>query len=565
MFNRSVCAVLALGVAGCVVNGKKMFGFGGASTSSSSGGPTSSGPAPDPSEPGTSLPAVKAGPAPASYAWCKDVQSDDDLERALGDDFDSALPAISASLCKPEDDKTRAARDQIEARRQAWMAKLQLTEADWATDVVEWGNIDYSMRNTPYISPNHKAAWSTIGPVEQFALIAIDTGMSDNFALQNGAETYMADAFKPTESGRLAYVIECIDSDDVRPVLWATCQADIEALDFKKIAAELRADSGRSMKDRMVVRRAYYKLQARLATHSARVKELFAKDPAYGKMFEIAKAARKAWQDQVKSRADALAVVATMDDARVTNSKKALDGCHDRAWPHFTAAVAQLGAKRFENIKDDRKNGVTFTENALGSVLATPEGYLAANALISCQGKQYDYLNKNLGDGLAYSPGFRGPRTAAMTAIRAANLELDERGAKISYPSFNLPLAIDNSPKTKGDGYVKGVIASVKAEGDLVKITFPKSSGTQEYCASSRKTGRISRVDSSGNVYYESVCLKYETERIDTTPDPVTVDKRYAAGLKPGMYVATVGGIVEAVWAKSSSTMPTAAFGALLK
>lgn len=562
MFNRSVCAVLALGVAGCVVNGKKVFDLGG---SSSGSGPTSSGSPPPAPPPGPGLPAVKSGPAPASYAWCKDVQSDDDLERAMGDNFDWALPAISGSLCKPEDDKTRAARDQLEARRQAWMAKLQLTEADWATDVIEWGNIDFSQRNTPYISPNHKAAWSTIGPVEQFALIAIDTGMSNSFALQNGAKTYMADAFKPTEAGRLAYVIECIDSDDVRPVMWATCQADIDALDFKKIAAELRADSGRSMHDRMVVRRAYYKLQERLAAHPARVKELFAKDPAYGKMFEIAKAARKEWQDSVKSRAEALAVVSAMDDARVTNSKKALDGCHDKAWPHFTAAVAMLGAKRFENVKDDRKNGVTFTENALGAVLATPEGYLAANALISCQGSQYDYLNKNLGDGLQYRPGFRGPRTSALTAIRAANLELDERGAKINYPSFGLPLAIGDGPKTKGDGYVKGVIAKVTPEGDLVKITFPKSTGTQEYCASSRKTGRISRIDSSGNIYYESVCLKYETERIDTTPDPVTVDKRYAAGLKPGMYVATVGGIVEAVWAKSSSPMPTAAFGALLK
>jgi hypothetical protein len=560
MFNRSLCAVLALGMTGCVVNGKKMFGLGGSSSSSS--GPTSSGPAPDPSEPGS--PAVKAGPAPASYAWCKDVQSDDDLERALSDDFDWGLPAISGSLCKPEDDKTRAARDQIEARRQAWMAKLHLTEADWATDVIEWGNIDFSRRNTPYISPNHKAAWSTIGPVEQFALIAIDTGMSDSFALANGAETYMADAFKPTEAGRLAYVIECIKSDDVRPVLWATCQADIEALDFKKIAAELRADKGRSMHDRMVVRRAYAQIQDRLAKHPARVKELFAKDPAYAKMFEIAKAARKEWQENVRGRAEALAVVAAMDDARVTNSKKALDGCVEKAWPHFTAAVSKLGAKRFENITDDRKNGVTFTENALGAVLATPEGYLAANALVSCQGQQYDYLNKNLGDGLAYRPGFRGPRTAAMTAIRAANLELDERGAKISYPDFRLPLAMGDS-KTKGDGYVKGVVASVKTEGDLVKITFPKSSGNQEYCASSKRTGRISRIDGSGNIYYESVCLKYATERIDTTPAPVTVDKRYAAGVKPGVYVATVGGIVEAVWAKSSSPMPNAAFGALLK
>ncbi|MEJ7604325.1 MAG: hypothetical protein WKG01_41075, partial [Kofleriaceae bacterium] len=74
--------VVALGVAGaagCAVNGKQLFGFGGTSSSSSPGQHVSA-------EGGDPTPGIPTGPAPASFAWCKDVPKDRaDVTNALAD------------------------------------------------------------------------------------------------------------------------------------------------------------------------------------------------------------------------------------------------------------------------------------------------------------------------------------------------------------------------------------------------------------------------------------------------------------------------------------------------
>ena len=82
---------------------------------------------------------------------------------------------------------------------------------------------------------------------------------------------------------------------------------------------------------------------------------------------------------------------------------------------------------------------------------------------------------------------------------------------------------------------------------------------------SRRATNRISRLDGSGNVSYESVCTQWQRVRVDTTLRPIDVPKRYAVGLAPKRHVSIVGGIPEAIWAKPSSPTPLAAFGVPLK
>jgi hypothetical protein len=241
-----------------------------------------------------------------------------------------------------------------------------------------------------------------------------------------------------------------------------------------------------------------------------------------------------------------------MDDARATRSRSALAGCSEKTWPAFAAAVAKLPAKRFENLR-----GV----GVIDAMLHDPDVYLAANALVACEGPR-DYLLKQIASGLG--TGYRGPRTAAFNAINDANLQPDERGSEQLRGGGAVKIAIgtDKSPYTDS---AKGIIAAVKESGDAIEIAFAKTSEIQDHCQGYRATKRIQRITDSGDVMYEQVCTGWVTARTDTTPKPVLVPKRYGAGLQKGRYVIVAGGTVEGVWMKPNAATPIAAFGVALR
>jgi hypothetical protein len=559
--------------AGCTVNGKPLFKLGSQPPQAFAAGGGG--------EDGAGAAVAQAAPAPSSHAWCKGLREDRsagdalDLADALDPEADAgrAVPAILQGLCYPGD-AARGKRDALEAARRVWMRRLVADERAWATDVVAWGNLRHAdrmamLRHT--VDPRLDVAWSEAGPLEQWALIRTRTGPSAAFPLQPGASYYLADALPPTESSRLAFLERCLFAsgvdDEPHPVEWAVCQPDLDALDLGKLAAELRGETARPLADRIALRVAASAVQRHLPRHAAKVKQLVAKDPAYAELFEIARAARKEWSAGAASRADLLAAVRAMDDARATGSRKAMEGCSARAWPRFAAAAGKLPARRFENLRGDPSRAQTFFDAAIGAILQDPDAYLAANALLACEGAA-DHLLSALAGGLSYWPGFRGPRTAALTAIRLAGLIPDKRGETIDVPSVRLPLAIERRSRSLGDlrrGSATGVIAAVTDRGATVRVTFPATSEMQEQCASRRTTHRISRIDSSGHVHHESVCTQWKRVRVDTTPRPVDVPKRYAAGLAPRRQVSIIAGVPEAVWAKPSSPTPIAAFGALLR
>jgi hypothetical protein len=552
-----VLFALAAAGAGCSLNGKPLFRLGSESSSPPGGG--------------DGLTTVQA---PGSYAWCKDVReraSLDDARQALDPEAEAgiAVPALLQALCHPRDN-ARGKRDALEAARRTWMRRLVADERDWATDIVAWGNLDHGDRMSQLdrtVFPRPGLAWSAAGPIEQWALLRTRSGDSDAFALRPGAHYYIADALPLTEAGRLAFLERCLlgSDDKPRPVEWAICQPDLDALDPGKLAAELRGEAARPLADRIAVRAAASAVQRRIPAHAARVQQLIAKDPAYARLFELARAAHKDFRAAAAAgRAELLAAVRAMDDARATGSRKALDGCAARIWPLFAGAVGRLPAKRFENLRGDAARAQTFFDAALGAILHDPDAYLAANALHACEGTA-DHLQRHLRDGLTYWSGFRGPCTAALTAIRQAALTPDQRDEVITVPQVMFPLAIDQATPSAPRGVTSiGVIATVTDRGDTVHVTFPRTSEVQVQCASRRTTNRISRIDSSGNLHYESVCTRWQDVRVDTTLRPVDVPQRYAAGLKAGRYVSIINSVPEAVWAKASSPTPLAAFGVLL-
>jgi len=494
---------------------------------------------------------AKAQPAPA---WCKNVEHESrstylDILRDPDENPDRIVHFLVYAICDPRDDES-AARGELEALRQQMMKRMAITEADWVGDVMAWWQLPFP--GNPTLMLPDKQPWSKLGPLDQYALFVQTGGDSAAFALQSGAKHYMADAFALTETGRFAYILQCIHPDTAGPVEWAVCQPDIDALDRAKLGQELRADTAHKVIDRMRVRFALGKLERKLQKHAAKVKKLVAGDKVYGQAFEIARKARADWDARAGERAGALALVLAMDDARATRSRSALAGCSEKAWPAFAAAVAKLPAKRFENL---RGPGV------IGAMLHHPDVYLAANALVACEGPR-DYLLKQIETGLG--TGYRGPRTAAFNAINDANLVPDERGSEQLRGGGRVALAIgtDKSPYVDS---AKGVIAAVKERGDAVEIAFAKTSEIQDHCQGYRATKRIQRITDSGDVIYEQVCTGWVTARTDTTPSPVLVPKRYGAGLQKGRYVIVVGGTVEGVWAKPNGATPIAAFGVALR
>lgn len=560
--------LFALATTACSVNGKPLFGFGSTTpTSSPSTAPTAT--AASPSSVNVTNPVVKS-PAPATYAWCKDVPDDNqwnDVEDIFSGtvDVDRVLPTIATVLCHPDSDAShpsRTKRDQIEAARQAWLAKLGMTEAEWATDYMEWHAIPFAHRNASHVPwPQPKLAWSTMGPIDQHSYILQDTGLAGPFTL-NGlvAKAYVADAMPLTEAGRLAYIDVCLG--ETNPVVWATCQADIEAFDRAKYVTEIRSDKSRSGADRTWLRFQLAHLDEALAAHAKRVKEVSARDPAFAKLFEIGKATHAQWKE--RPRGELLSLVAALDDARETGSKKAMSGCGPKALAQLEKALGVLPASTFDGVQSDPNNGKSFTANALGLFISSPEIYLAANALVAC-GVPNHYLVEQLGKALPSWPGFRGPRTATLTTILLANLELDARGESLEVPQATLPIAIERASSWSPVRSVSGTPSKIETRGDEVTLVFPKTSEVQQHCTGWRETNRINMIGSDGRIHYRMVCLGTKPVRVDTTIPPVTIAKRYAAGVAAGRFVSTIGNVVEAVWAKPNAKRPIAVYGVVLK
>jgi hypothetical protein len=490
-----------------------------------------------------SLAATRADAAPA---WCKSFKHDDRssaLKTALDPDRypDEVVKALVQGLCDPTVDE-RAHQAELEAARQQWMKRMAMNEADWAGDVMACF-AEQSMNYQPPL-PNDKP-WSSLGAYDQYALLIHPHENS------TGVKHYLADALSLTATGRFGYVWNCLHNGG--PVEWAICQPDIDALDRTKLGQELRADTAYSPEDRMRARFELAKVDHFLPKHVARVQALFAKDRAYKQLFDLARDTRAAYEARAKDLTPLRALVLAMDDARVTSSRSALAGCSDKIWPAFAAAVAKLPATSFENVRG---------EAAIGPLVRDPETYLAANALLACEGSS-DQLLWYLKNALEYWPGFRGPRTAAITAITAANIQLDDRREKLSLPYFHFSLEI-GSDKSPYSGQATGVIAKVTARGDAIEVSFVKTSEMEDHCLDERETNKIVRIDSDGNLIRERVCTKWAKQRTDTTPQPVTINKRYGGALQKGRYVSISDGTPLGVWAKPNSPLPIAVFGVQL-
>jgi hypothetical protein len=500
--------------------------------------------------------------AVAAPGWCKaaeeKVEETGNFEDVFTtDDPRDAVWTLVATLCWPNGDQ-KAAAGKLEATRQAWSKKLGMSDADWA-DAAVWASRGQGDRNSPSLQKAAEGVpWSAWGPVDQYAgILNSRTGYS-NMAID---PQYVADALgaKLTEAGRLGYLTTCL-RDDAPPVEQIMCNADVVAFDVKKLSAELRGDTKRDGYERMVVRIAAALLAPRLAKQPANVKALVAKDPAYGEMLKLADGAKKTMAGADPAL---VALAAEIDDARVSGSRKAAAGCQEKTWAAWEKVVAASPAKAYAALIGEPGN--SYLSQLAAKLIGEPNGYLASLAFYTCHafGDDEDILIRSLGAGMARWPGLRGPRTATHTAIVAANLQLDQRDARIDYPEIDRPW-LDQNLSSNGGG--TGEIAKLTPKGDTVVIDLAKVKSKGQECVKGHRTNRIIMIRTDGVLVYDYVCEKYKTVTYNEPPaPPQTINARYAKHLKKGMAFSNVEDVIVIAYPKNGAETPSVVAGVAVK
>ena len=410
-----------------------------------------------------------------------------------------------------------------------------------------------------HVEPKH--AWSTLDPIEQYAIIR-----NSDFQSRDNS-TYIVDALddRLTALGRFGYVSLCMKRDFDNPVDMATCQPDIDAFDPAQALAEIAADKKHPEGQHAALRDGLTSLKGKLAERATAVKALLDKDASYKKMFELAASARKDFA--AHKNAPLRELVLAMDDARATRSRKALEGCEDKTWKAWTAAVSAIPAKRFSLVYKD-----VFTEivePAAATIVGEPDGYLAAVALSACFGEKPDILVKYVQHALLFWPGYRGPRSASQLAIMQASLTLDDRDSKLEYPRIDrreLFTGNGNGGDLSFSGSSRGPVVSVAPKGALTHVVFGPTKTKETQCADYRAGKRLSRIESGGRLVYEGTCYKYIQVMVTHDPSkPIDTSIRYAASVKAGMIASAVDQSLLIAVPSLTATAPSVVFGAPVK
>ncbi|HLL21937.1 MAG TPA: hypothetical protein VK427_07395, partial [Kofleriaceae bacterium] len=175
-----------------------------------------------------------------------------------------------------------------------------------------------------------------------------------------------------------------------------------------------------------------------------------------------------------------------------------------------------------------------------------------------------DVLARLLGDALARWPGYRGQRTASITTVMNAGIELDDRDAELELPSTNNRWL--GGRGTSMSGGAAGVIASVSKAGDTATISFAKKMVSGLECSGGyKRTNRIIQIQNDGTLVYDSVCAGWRKTTYNGASRPQTVSARYAEHLVAGMIVSTIENVVALAWSKADTKTPALVIGIPVK
>jgi hypothetical protein len=487
-------------------------------------------------------------------AWCKGAGADrPDMGALSSKDPVDVLKGFVAVECNP-DAEVEAHRADIEKARAAWSKRLGMSEGDWADAVAYTSVRDYEIK--PDMTTKK---FVEMTPIDQW--IAIGKAHDDS---QGGMDAfYVADIFdaKLTEVGRLQLIDQCIREDD--GILWASCQDDIDKIDYNRLFDQLRADANHGGDIRQKIRMLAYLMPARLKEHADKVAKLKGEDPAWKKAFDIAASSRTEWATLASKNAKYLALAAEMESAFVAKSRSMYEGCDEKTFPALGEAMSTIPAKTFAKMRDVRDDPFKgFASKALPVAMKTPSVNLASIAVVLCG--QRKGLSAILGGALSTTSSLRGPHNFAISKMADASLQLDDMSKKIYWPKVRHPYESGAYLSSAGAN-----IKSIKKHGDHLTVESAPMMVTTEDCVSEHTGKHIERVHDDGRVDYERICDKTAMVKHDISWAPFELNARYEKLLKVGqMFSATYGdkdADVIAIWSNANAASPSWMLGGTLK
>jgi hypothetical protein len=263
-----------------------------------------------------------------------------------------------------------------------------------------------------------------------------------------------------------------------------------------------------------------------------------------------------------------------MESAAYFRSRKQYEGCEAKTQAALAKAVATIPAKAFQTAHDQRDDPFHgFAYTAAPVIANSPAAYLAATAYAVCQPQTGtgQYLLAVLNS----VPGTRGPRTSALAALMGTQPKFDDVDKKLQWPpSKGRPTGAMTGMLASYGGVVLSTTPSKGKNGaakgkDLVALKLEKTLIKQMDCVKSHTGNHLARIDSTGNIEYESICDKTALVTHDHTwfnANVVAADGKWlTAGV---VFSATYGredANVLAVWPNKSATVPSMVLGGAVK
>lgn len=516
-----------------------------------------------------------AGAAPPP-AWCKGASvASPDLRDLSSKDAREVIKALVAAECAPNAE-IDARRGDVEKARDAWSKKLGMTEADWA-DAVAYAQTsdDYSIAVDVETKVLAKAS-----PLDQFALIMKTQETSSSAPITMDA-FYATDMFESSlsEAARFAFLkTTCFDTgkhtvrDDGGMVgseaYWAVCQADFDKFDLGKLFGEIHADTTHGGAAKMKLRLMAYDFPRKIKDHAAEVADVFKRDDANKKLFEIAAGARGEWASTLGKDSKLLELALAMESGTIAQSRKQLEGCGETTRAAVTAVISEIPAKQFAAMTDERndyKGTANFAAKAGPVLMAHPRVLLAMIPYTLCEPQSS--LSLYMQALLDHGPGVRGPRNAALAKLHATPVTYDNVQAKLTFPQtqpFASHYRLEGGVGFRGDSR-GGVVKSTKPDGDHVKVAIEKTTESHVDCVQSHQTNHISEWRADGTIRYEQHCDKSGVVTKDNTWQDIRVLPRYGSMLKPGTMFSVLDDEVLAVWPSKKAAAPSIVLGAPVK
>lgn len=529
----ALAAILVAALGGCgfvKINGKTL----GAPSSSESAASSSSGDASSaPSQVTTTTSSASAASTSSSGVpekICRFANTDssvtiDALERELNrKDVEYAAEALVGALCTTEGELVRE-RPRFLQMAKKWMDARHLDQRD----VIALFQMAHGRADTlqPYFTvPEPVRAYGFLREGEDRATLLDEAPKGGPTALWTVARLYACFKLKSgpfrAEQHSLATTMVCSRKH------------------FEVAKADAEIDSTPQLNDTT-----RYKLRAEVARAAEALRlaqrslvDRAAKDPHAKALLTQAEVEYAQWRKPSPRRAAATALFERMQEARISGKPGAFEGCEEETVRAWSEAVRGIPLPDVGEHPSEREYG--------DAMLISTETYLTFMALRYCAAASE--TTETAPQELRV-PSRSGDDESVLRLLQdGAQDERDERDHFSASGSLR-----------------RGVISRIRDVPGGVEVTFEKIMRKQRQCQRYRRTNRVTRIDSSGNLVYEEVCTSSANVSIDASDEPVRFGKTMAQGLRPGMYLVALEGLPVVATSSAKSKKPIFALGAMLR